>query len=242
MKNLAIDIGNTRIKLGLFEGRDLVEKKVSQGWTAEEIIQLATNQQVKNVILSNVADSIPAKLKDYLTTNFFFIELDENTALPIANRYKTPQTLGKDRLAAVVGAYQLYPKTNCLIVDAGTCITYDVLTATGEYLGGNIAPGINMRYEAMHHFTARLPKVEKKEENDWIGRTTEEALINGGALGVCLELEGFIGLCEEKIGKINVILTGGDADFLAKTLKSKIFVNQNLVLIGLNKILAHNVD
>ena len=242
MMNLAIDIGNSRTKLGFFVGDDLVEKRTLEHWTPKEIIELATNQAVENVILSNVANRVSTQLVQYLATNYFFIELNENTALPIANNYQTPQTLGKDRLAAVVGAYQLYPKTNCLVVDAGTCITFDVLTADGIYLGGNIAPGINMRLEAMHQFTANLPKVEKKTSKYWLGRTTEEALVNGGIMGVSLELEGMIRLCREKLGEINVILTGGDAEFLAKTLKSKIFVNQNLVLIGLNKILVHNVD
>lgn len=242
MKNLAIDIGNTRAKLGWFEDSRLLDYRTLQKWEADEIIQLATNQAVENVILSNVGDRLSERLEEYLATNFNFIELNENIALPITNKYQTPQTLGKDRLAAIVGAFQLYPKTNCLVVDAGTCITFDVLTAEGAYLGGNISPGINMRLEAMHHYTARLPKVEKKEISNWIGTTTEEALINGGLMGTFMELEGFICLCQEKLGEINVILTGGDAIFLAKTLKNKIFVNQNLVLIGLNKILEHNVD
>lgn len=242
MKNLAIDIGNTRTKIGLFEDQHLLDKKILEKVGLEEIIELATNHAVENIILSNVAGGISEELEYYLDTNFNFIVLNENTALPIVNSYQTPQTLGRDRLAAIVGASQLYPKTNCLVVDAGTCITFDVLSAAGIYLGGNISPGIQMRFLAMHHFTNRLPKVEVKIVSKSFGTTTEEALINGGIMGVCLELEGYIRLCEEELGQINVILTGGDADFLGKTLKNEIFVNQNLVLIGLNQILAHNVD
>lgn len=242
MKNLTIDIGNTQTKIGLFENGQLKDKLIQSDWTTEEILQLATNHAIENIILSNVGDRMPGGLEEHLATNFYFIELKENTALPIINNYQTPRTLGKDRLAAVVGAYQLYPKTNCLVVDAGTCITFDLLSAIGNYLGGNISPGLSMRFEAMHHFTARLPKVEKKPIDHWIGTSTEDALLIGGILGIRLELEGYIDRCREELGQINVILTGGDAIFLAKTLKNKIFVNQNLVLIGLNKILEYNVD
>ena len=172
-----------------------------------------------------------------------FLELGPATPLPIDNRYRSPETLGKDRLAAVVGAYQLFPGASCLIVDAGSCITFDLLEGGGIYRGGNIAPGIAMRLRAMHAFTARLPAVPVDAgDTGWLGDTTESAMRRGAQLGAALEIEGYIALCSAQIGRINVILTGGDADFLAKKLKSKIFVNHHLVLRGLNKILNYNVE
>ena len=238
--NLSIDRGNSRTKLGLFQGEQLIETLVIEKWSVEEIFDLATNQSVKNIILSNVAEGLPEEEREKFRNSFCFIELDANTPIPIINLYQTPQTLGKDRLAAVLGAYQLYPEQHCLVIDAGTCITYDLLTADGKYLGGNIAPGMKMRLQAMHHFTARLPLISGGNSENWIGDSTENALINGAQLGTILEIQGFIELSEAKLGVVTVIFTGGDANFFVKKLKREIFVNQNLVLIGLNKILNYN--
>ena len=240
--NLTVDIGNTRTKIGVFEGDQLQEKWIWEKWEIKDLFQLVTNQRIENVILSTVAGSVNNKLKRFFRSGFCYIELDSHTPLPIRNLYKTPETLGKDRLAAVVGAYQLYTEEACLIIDAGTCITYDFLRADGAYLGGNIAPGLHMRLEAMHKFTAQLPKVEIKENDQMIGQSTQSAMQNGGIWGAILEIEGYIRYAQSKFGQINVILTGGDADFFAKKMKSRIFVNHNLVLIGLNKILNYNVE
>ncbi|MBK7869497.1 MAG: type III pantothenate kinase [Saprospiraceae bacterium] len=240
--NLTIDIGNTRIKLGMFEKERLLEKWIWEDWSVEELFSLATNQKVKNVILCNVGKTVPEKITKVLINNFFYIELNSHTPLPIQNTYRTPETLGKDRLAAVVGAYSMFPNQNCLVIDAGTCITYEFLSADGVYLGGNIAPGLEMRLKAMHHFTAKLPLVEMGEIENVIGFDTKSAMRNGAQLGAALEIQGFIDWCGSEWGSINVILTGGDADFLVKNLKSQIFVNPNLVLQGLNKILNYNVE
>lgn len=240
--NLTIDIGNTRSKLGLFDDHQLVEKTIWSDYNLEEIISYATNHKVKNVILSTVGIPIEPSWKAKLENQFFYLQLDHQTPLPIKNAYGTPETLGKDRLAAVVGAQQLYPQENCLVIDAGTCITYDVLSAEGIYLGGNISPGLAMRFKAMHVFTARLPLVGTGEIKDPIGQSTETAMRNGGQLGTVLEVEGFIRLFSDQMGKLHVIFTGGDADFFAKVLKSEIFVNPDLVLRGLNKILTYNAE
>lgn len=239
--NLTIDIGNTRIKLGLFEKEQLREKFVWETWRLEEIVALTTNQNVKNVILSNVGKNVPSEIESFLRGNFFYTELSTQTPLPIQNAYKTPETLGKDRLAAVVGAFDMFPDQNCLAIDAGTCITLDVLRAGGVFLGGNITPGVEMRLKAMHHFTAKLPLVSMGNTENFIGYSTESAMRNGAQRGAILEIEGFIRQCRSELGEINVILTGGDADFFVKNLKSQIFVNPNLVLQGLNKILNYNV-
>ena len=240
--NLAIDIGNTRTKIGVFKQDDWVDGYVWKNWTPEDLLTLATNQNVRNVILSNVAGRMEPEMEAELRSRFRFYELSAATPLPIRHQYRTPETLGKDRLAAVVGAFQLYPGVHCLVVDAGTCITYDLLRADGVYLGGNIAPGIRMRLRAMHAFTAQLPLVEPAPELPWLGDSTESALQSGGQLGAVWELEGFFRHCRRHFDPLRLVLTGGDADFLANNLKREIFVNPNLVLIGLNKILNYNVE
>lgn len=240
--NLTIDIGNTRSKWGLFRDQELVEKTIRSKYTIEDIIAYATNHRVENVILSTVGSPIEPSWKVRLENHFYYLQLDHQTPLPIKNAYGTPATLGKDRLAAIIGAWQLYPGENCLVIDAGTCITYDVLSSEGVYLGGNISPGLAMRFRSMHEFTARLPLVAPGPINDPIGQSTETAMRNGAQLGTQLEIEGYIRLFSEQFGELRVILTGGDADFFAKVLKSKIFVNPDLVLRGLNKILTYNAE
>jgi len=240
--NLAIDIGNTRIKLGIYREGELVERQTWQEWELEKLISLTTNQNVQNVILSNVGKDVPAAINAFLEQNFFFIRLDTQTPLPIQNAYKTPETLGKDRIAAVAGAFDMFPNQHCLVIDAGTCITYEFLSKEGTYLGGNIAPGLEMRLKSMHFFTAKLPLVELGKTEHLIGYSTKSAMQNGAQWGAILELEGIISWCRSEWGEINVILTGGDADFFVKSLKSQIFVNPNLVLQGLNKILSYNVE
>ena len=240
--NLAIDIGNTRIKLGLFDGRELIEKRTWQTWSLEKIKSLTTNQNVENVIFSNVGRKMPDEIEAYLRRQFRCIELITQTPLPIQNAYKTPETLGKDRLAAVVGAFEMFPHQNCLVIDAGTCITYDLLRQDGVYLGGNIAPGLEMRLKAMHHFTANLPLLELGSTENFVGYSTESAMRNGAQFGTVLEIQGYMDWCRSELGEINVILTGGSVDFFVKNLKSQIFVNPDLVLLGLNKILNYNVE
>jgi len=241
MRNLAIDIGNSRIKTGVFENETLVEV---QHWSRPEEMKIAewiTNQKWENVIYSTVAEPLPTAVSAVIPEELKLLELTASTPLPIQNRYGTPETLGKDRLAAVLGAFSQFPNTNCLVIDSGTCVTYDLLTASGDYLGGNISPGWEMRLDAMAHFTARLPRPESQILMDWIGNTTENALQNGAFYGLIAEMEGLIQRASSQFGTINVILTGGNAQNFAKKLKSKIFVNQNLVLEGLNKILIYNV-
>lgn len=238
---LSIDIGNTRTKLGIFEQGELCYKAIFEQLTAENLAAVLSNHSIQNCIYSTVA-GLDASAKAWLNDTFPTIELTHRTRLPFKNKYKTPQTLGKDRLAAVAGGLKLYPNQNCLIIDAGTCITYDVLTEKAHYLGGNIAPGLQMRLRAMHEFTDALPLASLAPVRGRIGKSTEHALQNGGLWGAVLEMQGLIDWCTAEFGVINVILTGGDANFFANHLKKKIFVHQNLVLVGLEKILEHNVQ
>ncbi len=238
--NLAIDIGNTRRKVGRFTEGRLVESKVVTSWSTNELLDYCNQNGVRHIILSSVSapdESLDKALRKY----FDLLELTHETKLPFENRYSTPMTLGKDRLAAVAGAQALFPRQHCLVVDCGTCIKYDVLTETGEYLGGNIAPGAKMRSKAMHEYTARLPEVELEMPADFIGNSTENALKNGAFRGTVLEIEGFVGLFQQQFKPLNVILTGGDATFFKPLLSiSNLTMEPNLTLYGLNNILIFN--
>jgi type III pantothenate kinase len=242
MQNLVIDIGNTRVKYGLFSGGLLVHTVAANQLSLSDILQLATNHNVENIIYSSVAGWLAAPEAATLQNQYPLMELSASLPLPITLGYHTPATLGKDRLAAVVGALSCYPGQDCLVVDAGTCITTDVLRADGHYLGGNIAPGIRMRLRAMHEFTARLPLAEPGDWTQNWGISTTTALQNGGLLGAALEIEALAARLKREWPDLKVLLTGGDAEILAKRIEYKIFVHSNLVLLGLNKILTYNVE
>ncbi len=242
LSNLTIDIGNTRTKSAVFHRGVLVERFAWETCSKEHILEVATNHPVKNVILSVVGPAPGEEWITWLRASFRVVELSAATPLPFQNGYDTPETLGKDRLAAVAGALARRPGQNCLVIDAGTCITYDVLTAEGVYVGGNISPGINLRFKALPAFTANLPLVERGEIPDTVGRSTETAIRNGVQLGAVWEMEGMIAAMRQRWEGLNVLLTGGDADFFEKNLKTRIFAHSDLVLEGLNKILIHNVQ
>ncbi len=237
--NLVIDIGNTRTKAAVFEGEKLLEKIIFSGDSISKIKELQTNHSFKKSIYLATGKIEPAFGK-FLKEDLKAIELSHKTKVPVQNKYGTPETLGRDRLAAVVGAQAFFPNCNCLVIDAGTCITYDWLTAEGDYLGGNIAPGITMRLEAMNHFTARLPLVEKADIENPIGKSTELALRNGALWGAVQEVDGYILWGRKNFGQLKVIFTGGDTNFFVKHLKRRIFARPNIVLAGLNKIIALN--
>ena len=192
-----------------------------------------------SVIISSVRKEMPVAIQQ-LSKKYHHILLNYKTKIPIVNAYKTPRTLGLDRLAGAVGAHSLYPKKNILILDLGTCIKYDYIDKGGIYHGGNIAPGLNMRIESMHHFTSKLPLVKKKFNENIIGNSTISALQNGAVWGIKCEIEGFISYLTQKKQKFSTILTGGDAQYFGEIIDSKIFVVPNLVMIGLNEILLLN--
>ena len=239
--NLAIDIGNTRTKFSVFNrGEVLITVPVDE-FKIEHIDVLKNEHpDLNKVILSATKDYSP-ELKKALQQNFEqFIEMDGNTPLPIENGYKTKDTLGKDRIAAVVGAFDLYPDTNILIIDAGTAITYDIVNDKHQYLGGNISPGIDMRFKALNQFTDKLPLVKQENYNKLFGTTTEEAIRAGVQNGVVFEVDRAIDTFKEFYTNLKVIITGGNAEFFDKKLKNSFFVHFNLIAIGLNRILEYN--
>ena len=232
--NLCIDIGNTKIKSGIFLKDELIEFIP----TLEDLLHKIDNGfKFDNCIVSSVRKKLPKQILLFKKEVNDFLVLDENTLLPIEIDYKTPETLGRDRIAAAVGAKKLFPDENCIVIDAGTCITYDFINKKNVFRGGNISPGMYMRIKAMHEFTANLPMVDFNINEDPLGKSTEEALQNGAIRGTFWEISSFIQLIIDKYGYSKVIFTGGDAKYFVNNFKSTIFANPNLVLIGLNEIL-----
>lgn len=239
--NLIIDQGNTYFKAALFEKNKLLQKS-SFKYSENDLFfkWLNNNSNLSfNLITSSVVN-FQIKLDKAFNVNKH-IQLNNKTAIPIINGYKTPSTLGNDRLANAVGAWSLNPNHNSLIIDLGTCIKYDIINKKGEYLGGNIAPGFKMRYKAMHHFTDQLPLIEDYDFNQNYGTTTKSSLQAGVQLGIIHEINGFIERYSKQFDRLTIFMTGGDLKYFDKSTKKHIFANSNLTLIGLNEILRHNV-
>ena len=238
--NLIIDVGNTRVKAAVFEQDRLIDLCVfNKSRIISEIKKILKKYQITKTILSNVASISPKKMSRLgKLVNPSIISHDIKT--PFCNLYKTPKTLGVDRIALVFGAVIKYPSRNILIIDAGTCITFDFVNNKKEYLGGAISPGIGLRYKALHTFTSKLPLLEKKHPENFIGNSTQESINSGVVNGVVQEIEGVINQYKKKYLDLTVVLTGGDTNFLSKQLKSSIFANQNFLLEGLNEILIFN--
>ncbi len=239
--NLIIDVGNTYAKLAVFDDGQIIEKNIIKNKHLVSNIKKLTKEhpRLENAILSSVG-----KLKDstikFIQSHLDVLVLNSNSKLPFKNLYKSPKTLGVDRIALVCASIKHNPNNNVLIIDAGTCITYDFITNDNEYLGGAISPGIKMRYKALHNFTANLPLLVTKFPKNLIGNSTSESIHSGIINGILKEIDGIVLEYEKKYQDLTVILTGGDAKFLSKQLKSSIFANSNFLLEGLNFILEYN--
>lgn len=240
--NLIIDIGNSSTKLAVFSHTGITITQQLDSLIIKDIEKLKSQYpDLKYSILSSVAKTEPAIL-DYLNEMFsVFILLDADTPTPINNQYGTKETLGKDRIAAAVAANNIFPGHNVLVIDAGSALTFDLVTSEGSYIGGNISPGLRMRFKALNQNTRHLPFLSQRDDFMFLGNNTEEAIISGVQQGMILEIDGFIERMKTRFDEPRVILTGGDWKFFDTKLKSSIFVNQNLVLLGLNTILNFNV-
>jgi type III pantothenate kinase len=240
--NLVLDLGNSFGKIAVCDNNQVIEAATYDKISNREIAYFnARYSGINGVIISSVVN-YSREIIDYLNNLYSTcIELDHFTAIPLENRYRTPETLGYDRIAAAVGAYTIYPDRTVLVIDAGTAITYDIVTAKGEFLGGNISPGLEIRFKSLHKYTTRLPHLERPEEKPpLVGNSTREAIQSGVVNGLMFEVDGFIETISQKYPKLQVVLTGGDANYFVGKLKSSIFVDLNLNLIGLNRILEHN--
>lgn len=247
MTNLVIDIGNTLTKVAVFNQDKIVFYDQSSALSQNIIYQIKEKYQPQNLILSSVKEVLDLNMKA-LKNDFNYIRFDQFSSTPIQNNYKSKATLGLDRLAAIIGAQHIYPKQNVLVIDAGTCLTYDVINDNGEYYGGSISAGIEMRFKAIHQFTSKLPLVifdENFDEN--YGSDTSNAMSSGVINGVLFEVKGFIEQQLKKNPGTKIILCGGNSMFFDSRFKNSIFAHlilhePNLVLIGLNTVVNYQHD
>jgi len=247
MANLVIDIGNSYIKAAIFEGNELLRAEHYKTITIQQLDDLIAGQNVSRAIISSVKKEKDS-WEDKLTEKMPLVYFNRDMAKGITNQYLTPQTLGIDRLVAVMGAHCLYPGADNLIIDAGTCITYDHVDAGGNYYGGSISPGLNMRFQAMHNYTSALPLVNANSEFEKpFGDDTASAMLSGVQNGLKYELTGFIQSYRGSRPNLNILLTGGDGIFFDTLLKNSIFApyiknEPYLVLKGLNAAIQQHND
>lgn len=240
--NLVIDIGTSFIKVAVFSKSELLFKESIPEISVDYLALILKNfPDVKCAILSSVRKR-DKTLIGFLQDKFQkLIELSENTPVPIKNLYGSPETLGDDRLAAAVGANTIYPAENVLIIDIGSAITIDFVNNKNEFSGGNISPGMMMRFRALNEFTANLPLEYPRENIDLLGSDTSGAIISGVENGIIFELEGYIRKLSGREKNLKVIFTGGDSEFLTEKINHPVLVDINLTLKGLNRILEHNL-
>lgn len=238
--NIAIDIGNTRTKAGVFEGRRLHEHFVLEGnATVDDLREWQKKFKPHHCIVSSVK-TLDMNFENALKELPSAMLLGPTTDVPLTVRYDSRETLGQDRLCGAVAGAARFPGENVLVIDAGTCITYDIVDSGGHYRGGAIAPGLQMRLNAMHRFTDKLPALTLSGMLDLIGNSTTTCMHMGAERGALLEAEGFIAYFKAHFQGLQVILTGGDGPFFERHIENRIFAAPNLVLEGLNEILLFN--
>ena len=249
LMNLCIDQGNSRTKVALMtdEGK-MIKHLIYRQFSSSDMERLFDLYDITDSIISSVVDIEAAVVNTLHRRSQHFVLFDHNTPVPIENKYDSPQTLGQDRLAAAVGARSLCPDENLLIIDVGSAITYDFVSEKGEYIGGNIAPGLKMRFTMLHRMTKKLPQVDA-DENELIplfGTNTRDAIAAGVIRGVSYEVKGYMRTLQHQMPHFQTFLTGGHAPYVltnvrsSRTEKRDMHYEKNLVLIGLNEILVYN--
>ncbi len=236
--NLAVDIGNTQIKLGIFAKNELKEVFLHNA----DLDVILDNYKIKHAIISKTGsnEELEFKLKEKKIPT---LRLSHQLKLPLKILYKTPETLGADRLAGCIAAKALFPDENVLKIDFGTCVTYDFVNQQNEYAGGAISPGMMMRFKSLHNYTAKLPLVDPMQFTDFAltGTDTSSAIASGVINGIKQEVLGIINEYNQRFGSLKTVATGGDAGFFVTLLKSDIFARPYLVLEGLNQVLNYNI-
>ena len=242
--DLVIDIGNTKAKIAVFDNEKISLRRSWKNLSVVRIEKLVKEHTIKRSIISSVVDTNPELIK-YLERHTQFVQLNHKTKLPISIKYKTPATLGADRIANAVASNHQFPEDHVFAIDAGTCIKYDLVDDKQCYHGGGISPGVSMRYKALNTFTDKLPLVQRSDQGIWLGQTTNESISSGVEHGTLQEVKGFIETYEKEFPNLKVILTGGDALFFESRLKKEIFASRifsgpNLLVKGLHDILSYN--
>jgi len=240
---LVIDVGNTRIKAAVFEGDILLECFIFSKIELQKNIStiLKKNKKISDMVVSsvgNVEKQSFLNFGDVLNVHF----ISHGDPFPFKNGYATPETLGIDRMVLAAGAVLQFPNQNRLVIDTGTCVTYDFIDQNNTYLGGAISPGLRLRYDSLHNFTAKLPLLTLENPEYFIGKSTNESIHSGVVNGFIYEIDGFIDEYKAKFPNFIIILTGGDSEFLAKRLKNTIFANSNFLLESLNQTFQYKIE
>lgn len=238
--NLVVDIGNSSLKVAIFDKKLMTSKFIYTNQSLNIFSDLFKNNVIDNCLISNVS-TIDKNILDFLKINSNLFSINESINLPFINLYKTKNTLGHDRIALVSAAAIDFPDQNTLIIDTGTCITYDFKNSENEYLGGGISPGIQMRFKSLNSQTSKLPLSTINLDYKLIGDDTNSSINSGVVHGVISEINGIINQYQERFKNIKIILTGGDSNFLLKKIKNTIFADQNFLLKGLNYLLENNI-
>ena len=237
--NLIVDIGNSSTKLAVYEGREKLSVSRIDELSCEELEKELSGFKIKRAIVSSVK-KLPPFISDLFFTNIPFVHiLSHKSKLPFRIEYDTPETLGTDRIAAVAGAFSLFRGADILVIDAGTAITFDFLSA-GIYKGGNISPGLLMRFKALNKFTGKLPLVSPTDNYNFPGRNTTDAITAGVITGVTYEINEYIRTFEKKHIDFKIILTGGDSGYLKDKIDYQLTYMPDIVIDGLNIILEYN--
>jgi type III pantothenate kinase len=238
-KTLCFDFGNTRLKYAIFEDRELKEVLVlpdAQPGTIENVLE---QHHPDKTILSSVIKHDPA-IETVLATHSNFHQLSYQSKLPVSTPVGKPETIGADRLALVVAAVDLYPKQHSLVIGLGSCITFNFINKFNEFLGGSISPGLEMRFKAMHEYTAQLPLIKPDANFPLVGYDTRTNILSGVILGMSKEIDGIVDEYVLKYSNFNVLLTGGDMAFFVPHIKNKIFADPYLIYKGLYAISEFN--
>ena len=239
---LTVDVGNTRIKGAVFEGDTALKYFVFDAIELEKSIEniLKKYKKVTHLIVASVGN-IEKEAFLAFEKDVFIHFVSHNDYFPFVNTYETPRTLGIDRMVLASGATLKFPKQNRLVIDAGTCVTYDFVDYNDNYLGGAITPGLRLRYEALHNYTSKLPLLTLDNPKDFIGNSTSQSIHSGVVNGLVYEIDGFIDEYKGLSLNFIIILTGGDTEFLAKRLKNTIFANSNFLLESLNQTFQYKI-
>lgn len=238
--NLAIDIGNSSFKAGVYDRNRKIKVKYSGIESEDSLAAIMSGYIIRKAIISTVKKD-RSMISEYLRRSGVEISfLDYRTHLPFRIEYQSPGTLGTDRIAAVAAAYKLFPGLNTLIIDAGTAVTYDLLKADGVYPGGNISPGLDMRFRSLHEHTGRLPLLTRDDSFGNLGVNTEDAIRSGVQSGLIFEINDYIRNLKMKYRDLKVIVTGGDCNYIDGKIDDEHITEQDLVINGLNYIMNYN--
>ena len=238
--NLVIDIGNTAVKVYLFKNNEIIKREVLSENALIQYLKLIAIDDIRNIICSSVTKSYKDQLSKIFKNSNYFDFSDNNLKIPFTNNYETKKSLGQDRIGLISSAVLKFQDQNSLVIDMGTCITYDFIDSQNIYHGGAISPGIRMRYSSFSNYTSNLPLLKFQDITKIIGANTEESLHIGINNGIVGEINQYINSLKKSYSEFNVIITGGDSIFLLNKIKNAIFADQDFLASGLNYIIKLN--